>query len=285
MGKTIRTLLEHLRTAPKISLTILLITIFVALFGNVLAPHSPTAINPRIGERPPAFIAGGSWEYPLGTDRLGRDILSRLLVATRVSLQVSAMVILLGAAVGVTLGSIAGYSGGWIDTVIMRFVDINLGFPAIVVALVLAAAVGPGFWIVALVIGFIAWPRFARQVRAEVLSIRHRDFVALATVAGASSRYILWRHILPNVLNSVVIVGTVLVGWAIIVEATLSFLGVGIPPPTPTWGNMVADGRTYVGRLWWISLFPGIAITLVSLSLNLLGDWLRDLLDPKLRNI
>jgi len=285
MSKNIMTLLDHLRSAPKIPLTILLITIFVAIFGGVLAPHSPTAINPRNGERPPAFVSGGTWEYPLGTDRLGRDIFSRLLVATRVSLQVAAVVILLGAAVGVALGSIAGYSGGWVDTVIMRFVDINLGFPAIVVALVLAAAIGPGFWIVAVVIGFIAWPRFARQVRAEVLTIRHRDFVALARVAGASPRYILCRHILPNVLNSVVIVGTVLIGWAIIVEATLSFLGVGIPPPTPTWGNMVADGRTYVGRLWWISLFPGIAITLVSLSLNLLGDWLRDLLDPRLRNI
>jgi peptide/nickel transport system permease protein len=204
-------LMEHLRTAPKVPLAILVITIFVAIFGSALAPYSPTTVNPRNGERPPAFVNGGTWEHPLGTDRLGRDVLSRLLVATRLSLQVAAVVIVLGAVVGVVLGSIAGYSGGWIDTLIMRFVDINLGFPAIVVALILAASVGPGFWIVAIVIGFIAWPRFARQVRAEVLSIRNRDFVALAKVAGASPLYILVRHVLPNVLNSVVVVGTVLI--------------------------------------------------------------------------
>jgi peptide/nickel transport system permease protein len=206
-------------------------------------------------------------------------------MGTRVSLQVAIVVIGIGAVVGVVLGSIAGYCGGWVDAMLMRFVDINLGFPAIVIALVLAAAVGPGFWIVTTVIAFIAWPRFARQVRAEVLAVKQHDFVALAKVAGASPLYIMTRHVLPNVVNSVVIVATLLIGWAIIVEATLSFLGVGIPPPTPTWGNMVADGRTYVAVLWWISLFPGIAITLVSLCFNLLGDWLRDLLDPRLRNI
>jgi len=230
-------------------------------------------------------VRGGTWEFPLGTDNLGRDVLSRLLVGTRVSLEVAAAVIAIGALVGVAVGCLAGYHGGWIDSLIMRFVDINLGFPAIVIALVLAGRLGPGFWIVTLVIAFTAWPRFARQVQPEVLSIKERDFVTSARAAGATSLYILRRHILPNILNSVVVIATLLIGWAIIVEATLSFLGIGVPPPAPTWGNMVSDGRTYAASLWWISLFPGIAITLVSLCFNLFGDWLRDLLDPKLRNI
>jgi peptide/nickel transport system permease protein len=277
--------LQHLRGAPKIPTLILTLTLVAAVFGEQLAPHSATAVDPRNGERPPAFVRGGTWDFPLGTDRLGRDVLSRLVVGTRYSLQVAAVVIAMGALVGVTLGSIAGFSGGWIDVLVMRLVDISLGFPAIVIALVLAASIGPGFWIVSLVIAFIAWPRFARQVRAEVLSIKEQDFVALARVAGASPFYTMVHHILPNILNSVVVVATLLIGWAIIVEATLSFLGVGIPLPTPTWGNMVSDGRTYVSTLWWISLFPGVAITLVSLGFNMFGDWLRDLLDPKLRNI
>jgi peptide/nickel transport system permease protein len=263
----------------------LAVTVFVALFGDVLAPYSATDVDPRQARLPPVFVEGGSTDHMLGTDRLGRDVLSRLMVGTRTTLQVALVVLAIGAVVGVLLGSLAGYLGGWSDRVVVGLVDIGLGFPAILLALVLAASVGSGFWVVALVIGFIAWPRFARQVRGEVMSLRGHDYVALARVAGASSMYIIVRHIFPNILNTVVVLATLLVGWAIIVEATLGFLGVGIPPPEPTWGNMIADGRTYAAELWWIALFPGLAITVVSLCFNLFGDWLRDILDPTLRNV
>ena len=165
----------------------------------------------------------------------------------------------------------------------MRAVDASLTFPGILLALVLVASVGPGFWVVVLVLAFSVWPRFSRLVRAEVLAWKQRDFVALARVAGGRGFYITMKHILPNTLNSIVVMATLQIGWAIVIEATLGFLGVGIPPPTPTWGNIVADGRTYVASAWWISLFPGIAITVVVLSFNMLGDWLRDALDPTLR--
>ena len=274
-----------LRRAPKASCAILGVTLVLALFGGFIAPHSPVAINPRDGELPPAFLSGGTWTYPLGTDRQGRDVLSRIIVGTRYSIAVAVAVTAIGGLFGCLVGLVAGYRGGWIDGLLMRTVDASLTFPGILLALVLVASMGPGLSVVVLVLAFSVWPRFSRLVRGEVLSWKERDFVALARVAGGRGPYIAMRHILPNTLNSIVVLATLQIGWAIVIEATLGFLGVGIPPPTPTWGNIVADGRTYISSAWWISVWPGIAITLVVLAFNTLGDWLRDAVDPTLRQI
>lgn len=276
---------RFLGRAPKIPTGILIVAIALAVFGDLIAPHSPTAINPRQGELPPAFVMGGTWQYPLGTDRQGRDVLSRIIVGTKYSIAVAVTVTLLGGLFGSAIGAVAGYRGGWVDVLLMRAVDASLTFPGILLALVLVASLGPGFGVVVLVLAFSVWPRFSRLVRAEVLACKQRDFVALARVAGGRGFYVLMKHIVPNTVNSVVVLATLQIGWAIVIEATLGFLGVGIPPPTPTWGNIVADGRTYIASAWWISVFPGIAITVVVLAFNMLGDWLRDALDPTLRQL
>ena len=228
---------------------------------------------------------GGSWEYPLGTDKQGRDILSRIMHGARVSLLVSSMAILLGGGLGTALGMLAAYRGGKVDAVIMRIVDIKLAFPTILLALVLVAAIGAGFTTVIVVIAVLLWARYARVVRGEALAIKQQDFIDRARVSGASNVRIMMRHIFPNLVNTVVVLATLEVGHVIILESTLSFLGAGIPAPTPAWGVMVADGRDLITTAWWIFLFPCLAIVLTVLSMNLLGDWLRDRLDPKLRNI
>jgi peptide/nickel transport system permease protein len=224
-------------------------------------------------------------DYPLGTDKIGRDVLSRIIHGARVSLMVAGISILAGGVVGTALGLMAGYFGGWWDHVIMRLVDIKLSLQAILLALVLAAAIGPGFFTVIIVITMILWTRYARLVRAETLALKSRDFVARAKVSGCSNFRIITRHIFPNVVNTLIVLATLEVGQVILLEATLSFLGVGIPRPTPAWGLMVADGRELVVAAWWVAFFPGLAILLTVLSMNLLGDWLRDKLDPKLRNV
>lgn len=228
---------------------------------------------------------GGSMLYPLGTDKQGRDILSRIMHGARVSLLVSSLAILLGGGLGTLLGILAAYRGGKTDSVIMRVVDIKLAFPSILLALVLVAAIGAGFATVIIVIAVLLWARYARVVRGEALAIRQQDFIARARVSGASNSRIMMRHIFPNLVNTVVVLATLEVGHVIILESTLSFLGAGIPAPTPAWGVMVADGRDLITTAWWIFLFPCLAIVLTVLSMNLLGDWLRDRLDPKLRNI
>jgi peptide/nickel transport system permease protein len=279
------TLGSRWRGAPRLPLLIVLVALLVTIFADVLVPHPPTKIHMLETRKPPAFLPGGDGRFLLGTDLLGRDILSRIVKGTQVSLAVAGATILLVGIFGTTMGLIAGYQGGAIDAFIMRTVDAALAFPAILIALVLVVTVGPGFWVVVSVLVLLQWARYARLVRGEVLSWKEREFVALARVAGCSTLRIVRRHILPNVINSVVVLSTLQVGWIIAVEATLSFLGAGVPPPTPTWGGMVADGRNYLGSAWWISLFPGTAILIVVLSFNLLGDWLRDALDPKLRQL
>lgn len=269
---------------PVIALLMVALTVFAAVFADYLVLHDPLAINPGARLQPPVF-AGGVWEHPLGTDRLGRDIFSRIILGAQVSLGVAVTTILLGGFVGTVLGLVAGYRGGWIDALIMRSADGFLAFPSILLALVLAVTVGPSFIVVVIVLALVLWARFARLVRGEVLSIKGRDYVLLARVAGASGLYIVLRHILPNILNTLVVLCTLQVGWAIIVEASLTFLGAGVPPPTPTWGGMVAEGLDYIESAWWISVMPGVAILFVVFSYNLVGDWLRDVLDPQLRNI
>jgi peptide/nickel transport system permease protein len=275
-----------IRHYPIIPLLILAIMLIIpAIFANVISPHNPVQVNLSDRLMPPAWQEGGSWQYVLGTDRHGFDILSRIIHGARISLSISLLAIALGGGVGTVLGLLAAYGGGWVDNLIMRIVDIKLAFPSILLALVLVAVSGPGFQTVVLVIALLLWARFARMVRGEALAIKQQDFVARALVAGASPTRIMMRHIFPNVVNTVVVLCTLEVGHVIILESTLSFLGAGLVKPTPAWGLMVADGRTLIVTAWWLFFFPTMAIVLTVLSMNLMGDWLRDRLDPKLRNV
>ncbi len=229
--------------------------------------------------------AGGLPRYLLGTDKVGRDILSRIIHGSRISVIVAGIAIFISGAIGTTLGITAGYFGGWIDAFIMRLVDISLAIPIILMALVLVTALGASYETIVTVLVIFLWAQYARQTRGETLTVRVQDFVARARVSGASHTRIMLRHIFPNVFNSLVVLATLQVGFVIILEASLSFLGAGIPRPNPAWGLMVADGRELIISSWWVSLFPGVAILLVVMSMNLLGDWLRDRLDPKQRQV
>ena len=238
-----------------------------------------------LGETVVRLDRGGSWEFPLGTDKQGRDVLSRIIHGSRVSLTISCIAILLGGFLGTALGMIAAFRGGLTDAIVMRVVDIKLAFPSILLALTLVSAIGSGFSTVIIVIALLLWARYARVVRGDALAIKQRDFIDRARVSGASNLRIMLWHIFPNVVNTVVVLATLEVGHVIILESTLSFLGAGIPAPTPSWGVMAADGRELLTMAWWIFLFPCLAIVLTVLSMNLLGDWIRDRLDPKLRNV
>lgn len=273
------------RSLPLIPLVVLLVVFIIpAFFAEYIAPHDPYVPNLRSRLQPPVFF-GGTWEFPMGTDRLGRDIFSRILHGAWYVLAVSMIGITVGVVVGTTLGLVAGYVRGWFDGVVMRLVDISLALPAMLLALALAASMGTSFLSVVIVVGFALWAYFARQVRAEVLLLRNSDFVERSLVAGSSHTRILFRHILPNVTNTIVVLATLQVGIAIMLDASLSFLGIGIPRPTPTWGLLVSDGRDFIATDWWISFFPGLAILLTVLSANMLGDWLRDKLDPRQRQV
>ena len=277
---------REFRRYPLIPLTILILFLIIpAFFAQSISPHNP--VSGQFSERltPPAWQEGGSWKYILGTDKQGRDVLSRILHGAKYVLAVSLSVIFISGVVGVSLGLIAGYFGGKYDMFIMRGVDIALSIPAILLALAIVASRGPSFGTVIFVICVILWSRYARQVRGEVLSIKNQDFIARAQVSGASSFRIIVRHVFPNVVNSIVVLATLQVGFVILLESSLSFLGAGIPRPTPAWGLMVAEGRELVMSHWWVSFFPGVAISLVVLSLNLMGDWIRDRLDPKQSNL
>ena len=240
----------------------------------------------QLGDIVPVVLReGGSAKYLLGTDDLGRDILSRIIHGARISLIIAAITLGIGGAIGTALGLIAGYFGGLLDELLMRIVDIFLALPLVLVALVLVVSVGQSFYIIVGVLVLFIWVRFARQIRGEVLQLKTMDYVALAKVAGASTPRILAIHLFPGVVNTLIVVATLQVSIVILVESTLSFLGAGVPPPTPAWGSMVADGRDFLADAWWISTMPGVAILLTVLSLNLFGDWLRDRLDPKLRQL
>jgi peptide/nickel transport system permease protein len=267
---------------PVIVLTLL---VFSAIFAPLIAPYSPTKTSLTHRLLPPFFMEGGNTAYLLGTDKLGRDILSRVFYGARVSLSVSLLAILISASFGTILGIVSGYQGGRTDTLIMRITDTTLAFPAVLIALLLAVTLGPSFKTVVLAISIIGWAPYARLIRGETLKLREADFIAQARIIGSSSSRIMFRHIFPNIINPLIVIATMMVGLMILVEATLSYLGAGIPPPTPSWGSMVSDGRNLIDRAWWISFFPGLAIGMVVLSGNFLGDWLRDKLDPRLRQI
>ena len=274
------------RRYPLLPIAVLLLFLVLpGIFANQVAPHSPTSGSASNRLVPPAWLEGGTWTHPLGTDKIGRDILSRIIHGARISLVVALVSIAIGATVGVTLGMVAGYFGGNIDHLIMRLVDFTLALPSILLAMVLATVMSPGFSSVVIIIALVIWARYARMVRAETLAVKELDFIARARVAGNSDTRIMFRHVFPNVVNSLIVLATLEVGQVIIFEASLSFLGVGIPPPRPAWGLMVADGRVLVITAWWVSFFPGLAILLTVLSMNLLGDWVRDRLDPRLRNV
>jgi peptide/nickel transport system permease protein len=275
------------RQLPVLPLAILGPFILIALFADLIAPYDPTEPIPgaKIFE-PPFWMEGGSTHALLGTDFQSRDLLSRLIFGARVSLIVGVMGTLVAGSIGTALGILAGYLGGWVDQVIMRLTDAWLALPALVFAIFLATMLGPSMWNIVIILGAVYWTRYPRVIRGEVLSLREREFVKLAEIAGGSRSRVIFRHILPNVLNSTMVLASLTIGVVIIAEASLSFLGVGVPPPEPAWGSMLADGRSMlmVGD-WWLTIFPGLGILLVVLATQLLGDWLRVRLDPQLRNM
>ena len=278
--------MRQARRYPLVPIFILAFLLVIpAALAPQVAPHDPLRGSLSNRLKPPAWQDGGKAQHILGTDKLGRDILSRIIYGARVSLAVSVVAIVVGGVIGTALGLASGYFGGRIDNLLMRLVDISLSLPTILLALVLVAAVGPSFGTVITVLVVLLWARYARLVRGETLSIKERDFIARARVAGASHTRIMARYIFPNVINSLIVLATLQVGYVILLESALSFLGAGLPRPMPAWGLMVADGRELIVTAWWVSMFPGLAIMLTVLALNLLGDWLRDHLDPKLRNV
>ncbi|HEY4170136.1 MAG TPA: ABC transporter permease [Reyranella sp.] len=277
---------KWLEGVPVIPVAILLTIALVALFADALAPYDPQIGILSLRYRPPFWQTGGSLAHLLGTDHVGRDVLSRLIFGARVSMIVGVTAVLFAGTVGTLLGILSGYLGGWVDQVIMRVADAWLALPALTFAIFLAAIVGPSEFNIVIILGGVYWTRYARVIRGEVLSLKQREFVRLAVVAGCPKRVIMWRHILPNVVNSAVVLGTLMLGVVIVTEAALSFLGVGVPPPKPAWGLMMADGKQglMVGH-WWLTVLPGVCIMLMVLSANLLGDWLRVKLDPQLRQL
>jgi peptide/nickel transport system permease protein len=259
---------------------------FVAVFANFLVPYDPEIGTLGSRFRPPAWQAGGSTEFLLGTDHLGRDVLSRLIFGARVSMVVAFTAVVVAGSVGTFLGILSGYLGRWVDQIIMRVTDTWLALPALSFAIFLAAIVGPSERNIVIILSLVFWTRYARVIRGEVLSLKEREFVRLAIVAGVSRWTIMRRHILPNVLNSAIVLATLQIGVVVVVEAALSFLGVGVPPPKPAWGLMLADGKKgLMAGYWWLTVLPGVCIMLLVLAANLIGDWLRVKLDPQLRQL
>ena len=292
--KKIKRVWNFSRRFPVIPIIILFVIVVCALFADLawlgfpdirLAPYAPNDMS--LGDRltPPFFMSEGSTEHILGTDNIGRDILSRMIYGARISLSVSLLVIAIATIIGMILGMVAGYARGNVDSFIMRVTDAALSFPALLIALLLAVSLGPSFFTVVLSLSALSWAPYARMMRGEVIRLRDEDFVAQARIIGASPLRILMKHLFPNIVNTLVVLMTMSVGLVILIEASLSFLGAGVPATTPTWGSMAAEGREKIVKGWWISLFPSLAIGLVVLSCNFLGDWIRDKMDPRLRQV
>lgn len=265
----------------QVAVGILVIVVIVGLFAPLIAPFDPAEQHLLLRLKPPVWVHGSLPGHLLGTDELGRDVLSRILYGTRISLLVGIAATFLSGIIGTVIGIICGYYRGWLDSIFMRMADIQLAFPTILLALVVVVVLGPSLWVVIIVLGFNGWMSYARVIRAEVLSLRNRDFVTAARAIGDSDIQIMYRHLRPNVLAPLATIGTLQVAAMIVAEASLSYLGFGVPPTIPTWGGMLAEGQLYIGTSWWIALFSGLAIMLTTLSINVTGDMLRDFADPK----
>jgi peptide/nickel transport system permease protein len=276
-----------IRDVPLLPLVILVPFAVAAVFAELIAPYDPTVpVEGATFFTPPAWMDGGNPHILLGTDFQGRDILSRLIFGARVSLIVGVMGTVVAGSLGTALGILSGYLGGWVDQAIMRVTDAWLALPALVFAIFLATLLGPSMWNIVTILGLVYWTRYARVIRGEVLSLREREYVKLAEIAGASSLRVILRHILPNVLNTTMVLASLTIGVVIIAEASLSFLGVGVPPPEPAWGLMLSEARsTLMAGKWWLTVFPGLCILLVVLATQLFGDWMRIRLDPQQRNL
>lgn len=262
---------------------VLLVVIVCAVFAPVIAPHDPFAQSLADVGKPPVWLDGGSWNHVLGTDQLGRDLFSRIIYGARISMIVGLGTVVLQTVIGVLAGLYAGYYGGWLDSLLMRFADVWLSIPFLVLALAVMAVLGAGLTNTVLVLGLTGWVTYARVVRGEVLSIKQREFVLAAESLGERPTRAMFTHVLPNVTGSIIVVATLQVSHMIIIEASLSFLGLGVQPPQPSWGSMIAQGRDYLYNQWWLASMPGLALLVTTLGINLIGDSLRDVLDPSLR--
>ena len=277
-----KTLKSSTRTA-KFGMVIIILWILCAIIADVIAPYGPNDVNIMLRMKPPAWMDGGSSAHLLGTDEVGRDVLSRLIYGCQISLIVGLMSVVVSLIIGTTLGLVSGFFGGKVDAVIMRACDVMLAFPFIFMALCFMAVLGSGLKNVIIVLGITGWMSYARTVRGQTLSLREREFVRAATTSGCKRTRVMFRHILPNVIDQAIVLGTLEMGTSILSEASLTFLGMGVPATIPTWGNMIASGRDYIYTAWWLTTFPGLVIFLVCLSINFVGDWIRDVRDPRLR--
>ena len=285
MRRNLLNFLEELLRHPTAVLGAVVIIAYVlaAIFAPHLTTHGPTKGNLNVMRLPPAWQQGGDSAFLLGTDSQGRDLLTRIIYGARISLWVGVLSVGISVLIGATLGCITGYFRGWIDQVVSRFADLLLAFPFLIFAIGVMAFLGPGFVNLIAALTFKGWVEFFRLVRGEMLSEKTKEYVEAAKVMGLSSFAIIVSEIIPNIFHSVLVLGTLRMGFMIIMEASLSFLGLGIQPPTPAWGSMVADGRDYLMTAWWVSTLPGIAILILVLAINLFGEGLRDILDPRLK--
>jgi ABC-type dipeptide/oligopeptide/nickel transport system permease subunit len=279
-SRVLRKLVMH--RAAMLGAVIIALVILASVFAPWVAPQDPLALDPGRRLLPPVWMAGGTWAYPLGTDHVGRDLLSRLIYGSRISMLVGLSAVSISASIGILLGLISGFYGGPAERVILWMADVQIAFPFYLLVISIVAAVGTGFGTIIIVFGVAGWVIYARLVRGSVLALRQREFIEAAQALGGSSLRIVLRHVLPNVLTPVIILATLRVASVIVWESGLSFLGLSVPPPTPTWGRMLSDGRAYLANAWWTATFPGIAIMLTVLGVNMLGDGLRDALDPRL---
>ena len=278
-------LIRFMKRWPVIPAAIMFVIVFGAVFAPLLAPYEPQKGDLRARNIPPVWLDGGDSAHWLGTDNLGRDMYSRMLYGARISLFVAAVAVIFGLLAGTTTGIVAGYYGGMVDEILMRLVDLWSSLPFLLIALIVAVSVGPSLGMVIALLAVSSWSAGSRNIRAEVLSLRGREYVQMSQVMNASDFRIIVRHLLPNVMHVVIVITTLRTGSMIIAEAGLSFLGVGVPASVPTWGLMIAQGQKFLTSTWWMSIMPGVAIFLIVLSFNFLGDWLRDRFDPRLNQL
>lgn len=278
-------LMLFFRRYPVIPTLCLLPVVVCGLFGPLFYPHDPTLMNLEGALKPPVFLSGGNFSYLLGTDHMGRDLFSRLIEGARISLIIAVFGVFFSGFVGCLLGVLAGYFGKKLDEVIMRIVDAQMAIPAILLSILLATVLGAGVTTIIIAISVVFWTGYARVIRGETLSLKQRDFITLARVTGCSRARIIMKHVLPNLVSTITVLATLQIGSAILIEASLTFLGVGLQPPATAWGLMISEGRAYLATAWWIPTFAGLAILVTVLGANLLGDWLRDKFDPKLRQL